>query len=154
MKKHRLNISIQSALLLTCLTFTLQACAGGYGNSATAPAASNAENAAAQKADATQTVFKVVTGAAPVYSINDKDNPALTLKRGVTYTFELKATGHPFWIKTKNSSGVDNAYTNGVSGNGAERGTLTFAVPVDAPALLHYNCQVHDMMNGVIHIID
>ena len=152
MKNQRLNISIQSALLFTCLTFTLQACAGGYGNGA--PAASGTEKVEAQKAEATQTVFKVVTGAAPVYSINGKENPAITLKRGVTYTFELKATGHPFWIKSKNSTGVDNAYTNGVTGNGVERGTLTFAVPADAPALLHYNCQVHDMMNGVINIID
>lgn len=152
MKKQRFNFGIQSALLLTCFTFTLQACAGGYGNSA--PAASGTENAASQKADTTQTVFKVVTGASPVYSINGQENPAITLKRGVTYTFELKATGHPFWIKSKNSTGVDNAYTNGVTGNGVERGTLTFAVPADAPVTLHYNCQVHDMMNGVINIID
>ena len=152
MRNQRLNIGIKSALLFTCLTFTLQACAGGYGNSTPAP--SSADNAEAQKADATQTVFKVVTGASPVYAINGKDNPAITLKRGVTYTFELKATGHPFWIKSKNSTGVDNAYTNGVTGNGVERGTLTFAVPADAPAILHYNCQVHDMMNGVINIID
>ena len=152
MKKQRFNFGIKSALLFTCLTFTLQACAGGYGN--TAPASSSADNAEPQQADAAQTVFKVVTGAAPVYDINDKENPAITLKRGVTYTFELKATGHPFWIKSKNSTGVDNAYTNGVTGNGVERGTLTFAVPADAPALLHYNCQVHDMMNGVINIID
>ena len=152
MKKQRFNFGIKSALLFTCLTFTLQACAGGYGN--TAPASSSADNAEPQQADAAQTVFKVVTGAAPVYDINDKENPAITLKRGVTYTFELKATGHPFWIKSKNSTGVDNAYTNGVTGNGVERGTLTFAVPADAPALLHYNCQVHDMMNGAINIID
>ncbi len=151
MKNQRLN-GIKSALLISCLTFTLQACAGGYGNSA--PASSGADNAVAQKAEATQTVFKVVTGAAPVYAINGQENPAITLKRGMTYTFELKATGHPFWIKSKNSTGVDNAYTNGVTGNGVERGTLTFSVPADAPALLHYNCQVHDMMNGAINIID
>lgn len=152
MKNQRFNFGIKSALLFTCLTFTLQACAGGYGNSA--PASSDADNAVAQKAEATQTVFKVVTGAAPAYAINGQENPAITLKRGVTYMFELKATGHPFWIKSKNSTGVDNAYTNGVTGNGVERGTLTFSVPADAPALLHYNCQVHDMMNGAINIID
>ena len=152
MKKQRFITSIKSTLIFTCLTFTLQACAGGNTNNT--PASSNADNATTQKTDATQTVFKVVTGASPVYSINGKDNPDLTLKRGVTYTFELKATGHPFWIKTVNSTGVANAYTNGVTGNGVERGTLTFAVPADAPALLHYNCQVHDMMNGAINITD
>ena len=45
MKKQRLNNGIKSAILVTCLTFTLQACAGGYGNSA--PATSSADNAAA-----------------------------------------------------------------------------------------------------------
>lgn len=157
MKKQRLNISIQSALLCTCLTFTLQACAGGYGtesNNNSAPASSSADNAETQKADATQTVFNVVTRDQPVYSINGQPNPAIRLKRGVTYTFELKATGHPFWIKTLNSTGTANAYTYGVTGNGLERGTLTFNVPANAPATLYYNCQLHDMMNGVITIVD
>ncbi len=152
MTKQRLNSGIKSALIFTCLTFTLQACAGGYGNSA--PASSVVDNTEAKKADATQTVFEVVTRDQPVYSINGNPNPAITLKRGVTYTFTLKATGHPFWIKTQNSTGSANAYTDGVTGNGLERGTLTFNVPKSAPATLHYNCQSHDMMNGVITIID
>ena len=152
MTKQRLNSGIKSALLLTCFTFTLLACAGGYNNSA--PVSSAPENAEAKKIDVAQTVFKVVTGASPVYAINGKDNPPIMLKRGVTYTFELKATGHPFWIKTQNSTGIANAYTDGVTGNGTERGTLTFNVPANAPASLHYNCQIHDMMNGVITIVD
>ena len=156
MKNQRFN-HIKSALLFSYLAFTLQACAGGYGNSA--PAASGADKASPQKTEipqteASQNVFKVVTGAVAAYSINGQENPAITLKRGVTYTFELKATGHPFWIKSKNSTGKINAYVAGVTGNGTERGTLTFAVPADAPALLHYNCQMHDMMNGEINIID
>ena len=157
MTEQRLITGIKSALLFTCLTFTLQACAGGYGtgsNGNSTPASSSADNAETQKADATQTVFNVVTRDQPVYSINGQPNPAITLKRGVTYTFELKATGHPFWIKTLNSTGTANAYTDGVTGNGTERGTLTFSVPANAPATLHYNCQLHDMMNGVITIVD
>ena len=159
---NKLFHGIKSALLFTSFVFTLQACAGGYGNNA--PAAGSADNVSAQKTEAkqiesaqtaaTQTVFKVVTGAVSAYAINGQQNPAITLKRGLTYTFELKATGHPFWIKTKNSTGKANAYEAGVTGNGSERGTLTFTVPADAPALLHYNCQVHDMMNGEINIID
>ena len=153
---------IKSALLFTSFAFTLQACAGGYGNGSAVT--TNTENAGTEKTsaqkpetsqtEATQNVFKVVTGAVAAYAINGAENPVITLKRGATYTFELKATGHPFWIKTKNSTGTANAFEAGVTGNGKERGTLTFAVPADAPALLHYNCQVHDMMNGAIHIID
>jgi len=152
MKKQQSNIRLKSALLFTCLTFTLQACAGGNTNNA--PASSVVDNTEAQKTNATQTVFNVITRDQPVYAINGQPNPAITLKRNVTYTFELKATGHPFWIKTQNSTGTANTYTDGVNGNGLERGTLTFSVPANAPATLHYNCQVHDMMNGVITIVD
>ena len=150
MKNQPLFLGFQSALVLTCLLNSLQGCAGEAYK--TTEPTQKAE--ASQQADATQTVFKVITSGSPVYSINGKENPELTLKRGVTYSFELKTTGHPFWIKTKNSTGKTNAYEAGVTGNGTERGTLSFAVPADAPALLHYNCEVHDMMNGAIHIID
>ena len=150
MKNQPLFLGFKSAFVLTCLLSSIQGCAGeAYKNTDSTQKAE-----ATQQADVAATVFKVVTQGAPAYFINDQQSPELTLKRGITYTFELKTTGHPFWIKTQNSTGKVNAYEAGVTGNGTERGTLTFAVPVDAPALLHYNCEVHDMMNGAIHIID
>ena len=149
MKNQPYRLGFKSALALTFLFSSMQGCAGEAVKNA--EATPNVE--ATQPTDVAQTVFKVVTKDAPAYFIDDKQNPELTLKRGVTYSFELKTTGHPFWIKTKNSTGKTNAYEAGVTGNGTERGTLTFTVPADAPALLHYNCEVHDMMNGAIHII-
>jgi hypothetical protein len=150
MKNQPLFLGFQSALVVTCLLNSLQ----GYAGDAYKTTEPTQKAEASQQSDTTQSVFKVITSGSPVYSINGKENPELTLKRGVSYTFELKTTGHPFWIKTKNSTGKTNAYEAGVTGNGTERGTLTFAVPADAPALLHYNCEVHDMMNGAIHITD
>ena len=150
MKNQPYRLNLKSALILTFLFSSIQGCAGEAVKNA--EAAPNVEDT--QQAVVTEAVFKVVTKDAPAYFIDDKQNPELTLKRGVTYRFELKTTGHPFWIKTKNSTGKANAYEAGVTGNGTERGTLTFAVPADAPALLHYNCEVHDMMNGAIHITD
>ena len=150
MKNQPYRLGFKSALVLSFLFSSMQGCADEAVKSA--EVTPNIE--AMQQADVTQTVFKVITKAAPAYFIDDKQNPELTLKRGVTYSFELKTTGHPFWIKTKNSTGKTNAYEDGVTGNGTERGTLTFTVPADAPTLLHYNCEVHDMMNGAIHIID
>ena len=150
MKNQPYRLGFKSALVLSFLFSSMQGCADEAVKSA--EVTPNIE--AMQQADVTQTVFKVITKAAPAYFIDDKQNPELTLKRGVTYSFELKTTGHPFWIKTKNSTGKTNAYEAGVTGNGTERGTLTFTVPADAPTLLHYNCEVHDMMNGAIHIID
>ena len=150
MKNQAYRLGLKSAVVLTFLFSSIQGCAGDASNNA--KAAPNVE--AVNQAAVASNIFKVVTKAEPAYFIDDKKNPELALKRGVTYSFELKTTGHPFWIKTKNSTGKTNAYEAGVTGNGTERGTLTFTVPADAPALLHYNCEVHDMMNGAIHITD
>lgn len=140
----------KASFAVAILSVSLQACS-------VEPTKSSDSSATQQSASQTKTdttVFTVVTRDQPVYAINGQPNPAITLKRNVTYTFELKATGHPFWIKSQNSTGPANAYTEGVAGNGTERGTLTFSVPANAPAKLHYNCQYHDMMNGVITIVD
>ena len=128
---------MQKNKLLSTLTilFALSGCAG-------APAA---------KADE---VIQISTQGKYAYYVNDVENPELTLKRGVTYQIEVIALGHPLWIKTKDSIANDNAYTNGVTGNGTYKGTITFKVPADAPATLFYNCQYHINMHGKINIID
>lgn len=98
--------------------------------------------------------FGVVNSGATAYVINGASNPNLTLYRGRTYTFNLSASGHPFWIKTVQGTGTGNAFTSGVTGNGTSVGTLTFAVPTNAPATLFYNCQFHASMRGVLTIQD
>jgi len=40
----------------------------------------------------------------------------------------------------------------GVTDNGTEGGTLTFAVPAGAPDKLYYDCGVHNAMTGTITI--
>ena len=96
--------------------------------------------------------FTVIPNGTTDYRINNANDPILQLTRGETYTFNINASGHPFWIKTVASTGTGNAYTNGVTGNGTEVGTLTFVVPMNAPATLHYNCEVHSPMTGTINI--
>ena len=64
------------------------------------------------------------------YVIDGSSNPTLNLLRGFTYTFNINATGHPFYIKTSQTTGTGNQYTSGVTGNGTQSGTLTFAVPL------------------------
>lgn len=83
------------------------------------------------------------------YLIDGSSNPTVTLYRGVTYTFSINASNHPFYIQTVSgaySSG--NVYTSGVTGGGTQVGTLTFTVPLDAPSNLYYVCQNHSSMNG------
>lgn len=80
------------------------------------------------------------------------DNPTLYLTKGKNYHFSVNASGHPFYIKTVNSTGVGNSYNDGVVNNGAEVGIVTFKVPYDAPDILHYNCQYHSGMHGEIRV--
>lgn len=83
-------------------------------------------------------------------------NPTLTLLTGQTYTFNVTAsTFHPFWIKTLQGTGSNNAYAgSGLSDNGVTSSTtLTFEVPADAPATLFYNCGNHRGMTGTIAVI-
>jgi hypothetical protein len=88
------------------------------------------------------------------YTINGTIHPNLTLVRGRTYTFAISASGHPFWIKTSAVTGAGSAFTNGVTSNGITSGTLTFAVPADAPNSLSYICEYHGSMKGTLQIIN
>jgi hypothetical protein len=102
-------------------------------------------------AQTSNTVGAIGTSA---YNISGTTNPSLTLLRGVTYLFNVNASGHPFWIKTLSSIGTGNAYSTGVAGNGVQVGTLTFAVPTNAPSTLFYNCQFHSAMKGTINLVN
>lgn len=89
------------------------------------------------------------------YVIDGASNPTLTLTRGLTYYFDVNASGHPFWLQTvapPYSSG--NVYNTGVTNNGAQVGTITFTVDFGAPDTLYYVCQYHSSMGGQINIVD
>jgi hypothetical protein len=97
--------------------------------------------------------FTVTAAGTASYLIDSASDPELTLCRGFTYTFNVDAPGHPFLIKTVQGAGNDNQYSTGVTGQGVQDGTLTFAVPESAPDLLYYNCEVHAAMTGAIGIV-
>jgi hypothetical protein len=88
------------------------------------------------------------------YVIDGVSNPTLTLCRGSTYTFSVNTPGHPFYIKTVQSTGTTNAYNTGVTGNGAAAGNVVFVVPTSAPDPLFYVCSIHGPMQGTIHIVN
>ena len=101
------------------------------------------------------TTFNVTNDGFGAYVINGESNPALTLERGVTYTFNINATGHPFWIT--NAPGAydsGNVFNDGVTNNGTDDGVITFAVPAGAPDDLYYVCQFHSAMAGSFNIVD
>ncbi len=89
------------------------------------------------------------------YLIDFVSNPTLTLVRGNTYVFNVDTQGvYPFWIKTSPTTGIGDAYNNGVTRNGAAAGLVTFVVPQDAPDTLYYISQTIINMGGQINVID
>ncbi len=102
----------------------------------------------------TASAFTVVNNGTIAYRIDGVDNPTLNVVRGRTYTFNITATGHPFYIKTIQGSGTGNAYSNGVTGNGTQVGTVTWVVAGNAPSILYYDCAIHSNMTGDINVTD
>ena len=104
-------------------------------------------------------VYSVTNSGAVSYIFNgdgltDAVNPDLTLTRGETYEFDVTAPGHPFLMKTVQSIGTENTYTNGVDNNGASEGKVTFTVPMEAPDTLYYICEFNSPMTGTLNIVD
>jgi hypothetical protein len=100
------------------------------------------------------TSYEVGNTSSTSYRLNGYANPAITVVRGQTYTFELNASGHPFWIKTAATTGTGDAYSTGVTNNGDDVGTITWTVDIDAPNTLYYICQNHSAMGGTITVVD
>jgi plastocyanin len=97
--------------------------------------------------------FTVTAPDMTAYVINGQANPTLTLHAGQTYTFAINSGPmHPFYIKTVQGNGTANQFNSGVTNNGATSGTLTFAVPSNAPSTLFYDCSVHAAMTGPIQV--
>jgi hypothetical protein len=97
-------------------------------------------------------IFNVANSGSGAYVINGQSNPTLSLIEGQTYTFNINASGHPFLIKTTRSTGTGDSYNNGVTNNGTDNGTITFAIPYNAPSSLYYNCQYHASMWGLMTV--
>jgi len=79
--------------------------------------------------------------------------------RGGTYTINVNATGHPFYLTTDNGGNYVSGqyvgeYTDGVTGSRTQNGTLTITVPSDAPDTLYYQCGFHSAMGGAIRVQD
>jgi len=101
-----------------------------------------------------------VSGAYTFTGTQSGSNPELgPLRRGGTYTFNLTASGHPFYLTTDNGTNYVagsyvGEYTSGVTGSRSETGAVTFVVPADAPNTLYYQCGVHSAMGGTMVIKD
>tara|TARA_B100001250_G_scaffold142911_1_gene122287 strand:- start:243 stop:1526 length:1284 start_codon:yes stop_codon:yes gene_type:complete len=98
--------------------------------------------------------FDIANNGAQDFIVLGKNDPTIILERGKTYEFKVDAPGHPFLIKSIQSTGNSDLYSEGVTNNGASNGIIKFTVPNDAPGILYYNCQFHLSMAGEIRIYD
>jgi len=106
-------------------------------------------------------VINVTSSGAAAYIINGTDrngiitnasNSTLNFYSGSRVRFNINATGHPFYIKTVNSTGTSNQ-ASGVTNNGATNGVIDWVVPsISTNTAFYYNCQHHEAMNGSISV--
>jgi len=112
----------------------------------------------------TGTEYKVsaVTGTSPSvtgFTLTTLGDAAITTTAGtVTGLSFVSSSGfgnHPFWIKTTDTIGTTDAYTTGVTNNGANYGQqISWTVDIDAPDTLYYHCQYHTADHGTINVTD
>ncbi|MGI9460509.1 MAG: cupredoxin domain-containing protein, partial [Pirellulales bacterium] len=96
-----------------------------------------------------------VAAVSGAYEVNGVNNPTLIVRRGQTYTFNLNAAGHPFYLQTTGSGYQSaDAYSGGFTGNGQTSGEHQWVVPEDAPDEIYYQCEFHPVMFGKIIVID
>ena len=119
----------------------------------------NATGTMALQGDPISHTFNVTNNGLSDYTFSDTANhwfptsendPILYLRRGETYNFVLNASGHPFEIRVSNGG---SAYSTGVTNNATAVGTVTFKVPMSAPATLYYQCTSHSGLGNTINIV-
>ena len=79
-------------------------------------------------------------------------NPEVRIKEGERINFHVDASGHPFYIKTTNTTG-NGDLVSGVTNNGAMDGTVTWTPPGGSAGTYYYKCGVHAAMGGVITVV-
>ena len=79
-------------------------------------------------------------------------NETVTIMKGDTVNFIVNASGHPFWVKTTQTTGTGNAVTTGITNNGTQEGTVTWDTTSINSGTYYYNCQNHSSMSGTITV--
>jgi len=76
-------------------------------------------------------------------------DPNLTFSVGDTISFNVSASGHPFYLKTVAGTGTGNTIS-GLTNNGTESGAITWTP--SATGTFYYQCSLHGGMVGTITI--
>jgi hypothetical protein len=108
----------------------------------------------------TYTVVNSGSGAYAFSGTATGSNPTLgPVRRGGTYTFNVNASGHPFYLTT-DSAGLYSSgnyigeYTTGVTGSRTDSGNVVWTVDSSTPDTMYYACGLHSSMFGTINVKD
>ncbi len=77
----------------------------------------------------------------------------IRVRIGDTINFAVSTTGHPFHIKTQQTTGTGNQ-VSGVTNNGATSGTITWNTTGETAGVYYYQCEYHTNMTGMIELYD
>jgi hypothetical protein len=97
--------------------------------------------------------YYITNSGSGAYLVNGVSNGLITFEKGKKYRIHINAPGHPFWIQTVSGGYSEvNVYTQGVTGAGAQDGSIIVELPQNAPNNLYYACQFHSSMAGSIYV--
>ena len=89
------------------------------------------------------------------FMVAGAEAPTITVRRNVTYAFDLNTPDHPFYLQTAGGGyQASLVYAAGFDGNGHTSGRYTWNVPDDAPDELFYQSGVDENVFGRIVVID
>ena len=95
----------------------------------------------------------VISGTDQTTTHSNASNPTITVKSGNAITFDVNASGHPFWIKTAQTTGTGNRVPSYiVKNNGSATGKVIFNTVGLAAGTYYYICQHHSGMKGTINV--
>ena len=83
------------------------------------------------------------------------NNISITNERNDVLTFNVNASGHPFWIVSQLTNGAyDSQYivTSNITNNGTDNGTIVWNTKDVPPGTYYYICSSHATMQGTITV--
>jgi len=91
-------------------------------------------------------------GSAFGYVVDGVEGKELNLVEGITYSFNVSTTGHPFFITTSSTGGsTAGEITTGQTGAFTQNGLVTFQPSTAHPSLIYYQCSFHPNMGWNIN---
>ncbi len=94
----------------------------------------------------------IMTGEHRSVAYSSANNPSIELIVGDTITFNMNATGHPFWISTIQTASqtIPANEPSGITNNGAATGNIVWDTTGVPAGTYYYNCEYHSSMTNII----